>query len=93
MAPNHSRDGNEWLQLLQRKAGNGLASVVRPGHLGKKKATYVLFSCIFKADFLVMVGFAVVRMNASSSLFLKMLFSLLGLIKLPNFSANELEIL
>ena len=54
----------------------------------KKKATYVLFSCIFKADFLVMVGFAVVRMNASSSLFLKMLFSLLGLIKLPNFSAN-----
>lgn len=40
----------------------------------KKKATYVLFSCIFKADFLVMADFAVVRMNASSSLFLKMLF-------------------
>ena len=49
---------------------------VRPGHLEEKekKATYVLFSCIFKADFLVMAGFAVVRMNASSSLFLKMLF-------------------
>ena len=48
---------------------------VRPGHLQKKKkATYVLFSCIFKADFLVMADFAVVRMNASSSLFLKMLF-------------------
>ena len=31
----------------------------------KKKATYVLLSCIFKAEFLVMVGFAVLRTNAS----------------------------
>lgn len=83
------QEGQERMNLAPAcwTAGNWVASAGQAWAL-ETKELLLLFSCILKANFSVTAGSTVVRVNASSSLFLNVI-SLLGPMKHPYFLANS----